>query len=138
MFRARLVALGYNQVPGIDFTDNFSPVVSDTTIKILIVIMLKKNWDSMMMDIETAFLEGKLTEKIYMNIPEGLEFLEEIDMDEFLEVGGSMHGLVQAGRIWYKLACAVLVKEGKMQKCDLNPCLFYRKTNWEKLLLLYM
>ena len=58
-----MVALGYNQVPGVDFTDNFSPVVSDVTIKILIAIILKKNWDSMMMDIETAFLEGKLTEK---------------------------------------------------------------------------
>ena len=127
VFRARLVALGYNQVPGVDFTDNFSPVVSDATIKILIVIMLKKNWDSMMMDIETAFLEGKLTEKIYMTIPEGLELLEDIDVDEFLEVGGSMYGLVQAGRIWYKLASAVLVKEAKMQKCDLDPCLFYRK-----------
>ena len=127
VFRARLVALGYNQVPGVDFTDNFSPVVSDETIKLLIVIMLKKNWDSMMMDIETAFLEGKLTEKIYMSIPEGLELLEQVDLDEFLEVGGSMYGLVQAGRIWYKLACAVLVKEGKMKKCDLDPCLFYRK-----------
>ena len=62
-----------------------------------------------------------------MTIPEGLELLEDIDIDEFLEVGGSMYGLVQAGRIWYKLASEVLVKEAKMQKCDLDPCLFYRK-----------
>ena len=61
--RARLVGLGYNQVPGLDFSDNFSPVVSDTAIKLLIVIMIKKGWNFLVMDIEVAFLEGKITEK---------------------------------------------------------------------------
>ena len=45
----------------------------------MMVIMFKKNLDSTMMDIETAFLEGKLTEMIYMTIPEGLQLIEEIE-----------------------------------------------------------
>ena len=31
--RARLVGLGYSQVPGIDFTTNFVPVVNDVTFR---------------------------------------------------------------------------------------------------------
>ena len=36
VYRARLVALGYSQIPGVDFTDNFSPVVNDTTLRIVL------------------------------------------------------------------------------------------------------
>ena len=32
-YRSRLVALGYSQIPGVDFKDNYSPVVSDITVK---------------------------------------------------------------------------------------------------------
>ena len=32
--RARLVALGYSQVPGLDFTDNDVPVVNDVTFRV--------------------------------------------------------------------------------------------------------
>ena len=55
VYRARLVALGYNQIPGVDFSDKFSPVTSDTTIKLLFVCMLKNNWSSRMINIKTAF-----------------------------------------------------------------------------------
>ena len=32
--RARLVVLGYSQIPGIDFTENFAPVVNDMMFRI--------------------------------------------------------------------------------------------------------
>jgi len=30
-FHAKLVCLGYSQVPGVDFSDNFAPVMNDVT-----------------------------------------------------------------------------------------------------------
>jgi hypothetical protein len=36
IFRARLVAYGYGQVPGIDFTDNYSPVVDNVSFRIIL------------------------------------------------------------------------------------------------------
>ena len=39
-FRARLVALGYNQIPGVDWKESFSPVVHDYTLKICFGIFL--------------------------------------------------------------------------------------------------
>ena len=61
-----------------------------------------------------------------MEVPEGIDEVENIQDDNYVEVGGSMYGLVQAARVWYKLASDVLTKTGKMKKCDLDPCLFYR------------
>ncbi len=78
VYRARLVALGYNQIPGVDFTDNFSPVANDVTIKLMLLLLFSnKNWESVMMDIETAFLEGKLDSEIYMKIPEGYHYFKK-------------------------------------------------------------
>ena len=37
IYRARLCALGYNQVPGLDYTDNIAPVVNDITAKHVLV-----------------------------------------------------------------------------------------------------
>ena len=37
-YRSRLVALGYSQVPFIDFTDCYSPTVSESTMRICIMV----------------------------------------------------------------------------------------------------
>ena len=36
VYQARLVAKGFSQIPGLDFTDNFSPVVNDVTFRVLL------------------------------------------------------------------------------------------------------
>ena len=67
-YRARLVALGYSQVPGVDFTDNFAPVVNDVgvTFRVELARIMMENLNCMLMDIETAFLYGETEEEIYM------------------------------------------------------------------------
>jgi hypothetical protein len=36
-FRSRIVALGYTQIPGVDYSDNYAPVVGYVTLRILLV-----------------------------------------------------------------------------------------------------
>ena len=71
-FRPRLVACGYSQVAGVDFTANFAPVINDVTWRILMVTMIVMNLEGKIIDVETAFLHGDLEEEIYMDCPEGL------------------------------------------------------------------
>ena len=73
VYRARLVGLGYSQILGVDHKDNFSPVVTDTTFRCVLIIALSNEWNMEVVDIERAFLYGVLDEEIYMKIPEGLE-----------------------------------------------------------------
>ena len=77
--RSCLVGKGYTQIPGIDFTKSFAPVVHDITFRLFLIIYLQNDsWTINSINIETAFLFGKLDEPLYMEIPEGFfEFSTE-------------------------------------------------------------
>lgn len=57
---ARLVAKGYNQEEGIDFTDTFSHVAKLAIIKVLLALSSSHNWHPIQMDVNNTFLNGDL------------------------------------------------------------------------------
>jgi hypothetical protein len=63
IFRARLVASGNRQIPGVDFQESL-PVVIDVIFRILPVAMTTWKLKAKFIDIETAFLHGNLKETI--------------------------------------------------------------------------
>ena len=65
------MCLGYNQIPGVDFSDNYAPVGNDVTFQVVMVLQLMLGLHALLLDVETAFLYGKLEEEIYMEIPMG-------------------------------------------------------------------
>jgi len=67
------VACGYSQIPGVDFTENYAPVMDDVTWRILLIVMLIWKMDAIIIDVETAFLHGELDEEIYMDLSAGLD-----------------------------------------------------------------
>jgi hypothetical protein len=71
-FCARLVACGYSQVPGVDFTESFAPVLNDVSFRLMLISKLVWDMKSTVVDIETAFLHGHLDKEIYMDVPMGL------------------------------------------------------------------
>ncbi len=70
-YKARLVAQGCSQKPGLDYEETFSPVVCFESIRSVISISVQKNLQLHQMEVTTAFLHGELAEEIYMKQPEG-------------------------------------------------------------------
>lgn len=72
-YKARLVARGFTQSQGFDFTETCSPVVRMSTVRILLVLANREDWHVHQMDVKCAFLNGGLEEDIFMRQPAGFE-----------------------------------------------------------------
>ena len=70
-YKARLVAQGYSQRPGIDYEETFSTVVRFESVRPIIALAVHGNLKLHEMDVKTAFLNGELTEEVFMKQPEG-------------------------------------------------------------------
>ena len=69
-FKQRLVAKGYTQRHEIDYNEVFAPVVCFLSIRTLLAYGVQRGMKIHQMDVVTAFLNGELTEDIYMTQPE--------------------------------------------------------------------
>jgi hypothetical protein len=71
--KSRLVAQGYTQVEGLDFDETFAPVARIETIRILLAYACSRNIKFYQMDVKSAFLNGKISELVYVKQPLGFE-----------------------------------------------------------------
>ena len=124
VYRARLVACGYSQVPGIDFNESFAPVINDVSFRIMLVAKLVWNLKASIIDVETAFLHGNLKEEIYMDVPPGLN----VDPTKCLKLKRTIYGLVQSAREFYKKFTDVLKIIG-FSGSKSDPCLWTKWTD---------
>ena len=125
-FKARLVAQGFSQREGIDFNDTFAPVARFDVIRILLATAARENWFVHQMDVCSAYLNGKVSEKIYMKQPEG--FAQEGNGHLSCRLIKSLYGQKQAGFEWYEVLRKFLDGQG-FTRCVSDLSTFVRNKN---------
>jgi hypothetical protein len=98
--KARLVAQGYTQVEGLDFEETYAPVVRLEAIRILLAYACAHNIKLYQMDVKSAFLNGYINEKVYVEQPSS--FKNDKKLDHVFKLKKALYGLKQAPRAWYK------------------------------------
>lgn len=132
-FKARLVARGFSQQNGVDYDAVFAPVATLTTFRILLTAAGHKNMVVRHIDVESAYLHGRLEEVIYMQQPKG--FIEEGKETLVCRLQRSLYGLKQAARVWNTTISAILMALGFVQS-RADPCLFSKRLSSGKTMYL--
>ncbi|GJT04509.1 retrovirus-related pol polyprotein from transposon RE1 [Tanacetum coccineum] len=70
-FKARLVAQGFTQVSGLDYTAIFSLVVKASTVRIILSLPVLHKCPLHRLDVKNAFLNDNLTDTVFMEQPSG-------------------------------------------------------------------
>ncbi|GJV57573.1 retrotransposon protein, putative, ty1-copia subclass, partial [Tanacetum coccineum] len=113
----------YTQTPGIDYEETFSPVADIRAIRILIAIAAYYDYKIWQIDVKTAFLNGYLSEEVYMEQPEG--FINPKYPKCVCKLKRSIYGLKQAPRQWNKRFDDEIKKFSFTQNRD-EPCVYLK------------
>ncbi|GJY86024.1 retrovirus-related pol polyprotein from transposon TNT 1-94 [Tanacetum coccineum] len=95
-YKVGLVAKGFNQNKGIDYTKTFAPVGKMVTVRIVLSISSINNWFVHQLDIKNAFLYGDLNEEVYMAVPSG--YKKSLPPNIVCRLKKSLYRLKQANR----------------------------------------
>jgi hypothetical protein len=125
--KARLVALGCSQIPGIDFTETFAPMVRLESMRAALAMAALEDLEIIQMDIWGAYLNGELKEEIYMRQPPGFED----GTGRVWKLVKTIYGLKQSGREWNrefdrKLTSIQLIKTA------VDHCVYFREHEGER------
>ncbi|CAK9826054.1 Retrovirus-related Pol polyprotein from transposon TNT 1-94 [Anthophora retusa] len=143
--KARIVAQGFAQRPGIDFFESFAPVARLSSIRLMTALAAQHGMIIRQFDVSTAYLNATLEEDVYMKVPE--HFREALDQvvrgetnanikrratkmlkdlrtgDKVFHLKKALYGLRQAGRSWYKTLDKELRNFGA-EPTNADPCIY--------------
>jgi len=114
-WKARLVAQGFRQRPGVDYNQTFASTVQMQSVRIFLWMVAHFDLEFYKIDIKTFFLYGDLEEELYMKQPEGYE--DDSKPNHVCKLLKSIYGTKQAMR------CANKHLKGSLQSMGMNQLL---------------
>ena len=136
-YKACLVARGFTQKYEIDYEETFAPVARLSYVRILIVISTARKWPLFQMDVKNAFINGELSEEVYMKLPPGYSHPPGFPHRVF-RLRRALYGLKQAPRAWCAKFSSTISQYG-FSGSSFDTALFLRRSGHGiTILLLYV
>ncbi|MBW0473016.1 hypothetical protein O181_012731 [Austropuccinia psidii MF-1] len=104
-FKARLVARGDRQRPGVDCAETYTPTASLMSLRLLIATAALRGWRVASFDVSGAYLYSPVEETVLIEPP--VDFLPELQ-GKALRLKKALYGMQQAGRCWWKFLSSIL------------------------------
>jgi len=98
-FKARLCVRGDLQTEGVDYFEKYAPVVSWTTVRMLLTLTAREWLHTRMVNFTNAFAQATLNKDIYVTLPSMYD--PKHGPEVILQLNKSLYGLVQAPLSWY-------------------------------------
>ena len=132
-WKARLCAGGHKSIEFIDYWTTYSPVVSWSTVRLLIIMALINEWYMQSIDFVLAYPQAAIKTDIYMKppkVPPGFVIPDLPSITDRLynvyKLLQNLYGLKDAGKTWYDHLTKGLLKRG-WKKSEIDGCLFTKK-----------
>lgn len=119
-YKARLMATGFQQSPGFDYFETFSPVSKPATIRVILALVVSYGWDIQQVDINNAFLNGDLNETMCMAQPVG--FIDSSRPTHVCKLQKALYGLKQAPRAWFDKLKGAMIQWGFINSVSDRQC----------------
>ena len=128
-YKARLVAQGFSQTPGVDFFDTYAPVAKMASVRTTLAKAAQCDDEIHQIDIKNAFLNAEFEERevVYMHFLPKITVMDE--KDKVLHLLRPIYGLHQSACNWYKMLNATLKKRLGMTVCEVDQAVFFFRKN---------
>ena len=97
-YKARIVAKGFSQQPGVDYELTYAPIGRIASIRLLLTLAATLGLKLGQADVEGAYLNADLDEEIYMEHPDAVVKKRQGTVLRLLK---SLYGLKQSARVWW-------------------------------------
>ena len=135
-YKARLVAQGFSQVPGVNYFDMFALVAKLAAIHLVLMMAATDDMEMHQIDIKGAYLNGELTnrEVIYMLQPPGYHAPNSPHLVCCLQK--TLYGLKQSGRQWYRHLVDIMLQHLGFTHCDVDQAVFFHRQGQAVIIIL--
>ena len=111
--------------------ETFALVARISSVRALLAVAAASKWDILQMDVKNAFLNGDLSEEVYMQPPPSLS----IESNKVCHFRRALYGLKQTPRTWFVKFSSTISRLGYMAS-HYDSALFLRRTDKGTILLL--
>ena len=128
-YKARLVAQGHEEVPGLDYTDTFAPVVKASSVRAIIAHAAANQRELRQFDVKNAYANSDTNTISYIEFPKGFEDPNYPRHQYCLRILKALYGRHASAMEWHNKACDEAKSIG-FTPCESDPCVFIHKERY--------